>query len=286
MTEKIVVVGDTHLGAEHADVDAFNDFLDERYRKRDELDALVLLGDVWDMIRRDSFGCAWETSKTITAIKRLADELSVYLVFGNHDSHLRHLDSALYDVEFRDEFVLESGDSRIRFCHGNAFDKLQFDALSNHLSGAADRGDIDPTNGLKDPIVARGREILQVQKHRLRSAYDTIRPGKTSIATFPRRERRAHAYLERIPEEKLVYGHTHSPYVHPDNIAANPGSWKSTAPVHNTYLVIENGNITLHRHNDEGDDETIDTATFRNACSDEGEETDRPTASRNLAQRD
>lgn len=292
MTGRIVVAGDAHLGAERADVAAFTDFLEEQYRNRAETDALVLLGDVWDMIRRDPFGSAWETSETITRIRRLADELPVYFVFGNHDAHLRNLDKSLYDVSFREELALDSGDARIRFRHGKSFDRLQFDALSNHLSGPGDRGDIDPTNGAKDPVVEKGRAILQTQKRRLRTAYETIGNGAvfgdstgTDVTrspvdtTYPRRERRAHAFLERIPEDKLVYGHTHSPYVHPENVAANPGSWKSTAPVHNTYLVIENGDIGLYRHDVDGPDAPIDPATFHDGLPGEGDTIDRSEAS-------
>ncbi|WP_435345935.1 metallophosphoesterase [Haloarchaeobius sp. HRN-SO-5] len=280
MSGKIVVAGDAHLGAEHADVAAFNDFLESRYRRRDELQSLVLLGDVWDMIRRDPFGCAWETSETITQIKRLADEIPVYFVFGNHDTHLRHLDSAFYDVQFHDDLVMESGDTSIRFCHGKSFDRLQFDALSNHLSGPGDRGDIDPTNGLKDPIVAKGRDIVQTQKRRLRSTYESLRSGDAADVTpHPRREQRAHAYLERIPEDKLVYGHTHNPYVHPDNVAANPGSWKSTAPVHNTYLVIENGDLALYRHSDGDDDELVDPVAMDDGPATEAGRPEGSTAS-------
>lgn len=279
MTGPIVVAGDAHLGAERADADAFESFLAEQSR-RDDLAALVLLGDVWDMIRRDPFGCAWETSETIAHLKRLADGTAVYVVFGNHDTHLRHLDASRYDVAFREELVLESGDASVRFCHGESFDRLQFDALSTRLSGPGDRSDVDPTKGLKDPAVARGRELvlaqkrrLLTQKRRLRTVYETVRPGGTTDErgtaderettrepTYPRRERRAHAFLDRIPEDKLVYGHTHSPYVHPDDAVANPGSWTTTAPVHNTYLEIDDGTIALYRHARDGPDELVDPA--------------------------
>ncbi|WP_254525952.1 metallophosphoesterase family protein [Natrinema caseinilyticum] len=292
MAERIVVAGDAHLGAEHADVAAFTAFLEEQYRNRAEIDALILLGDVWDMIRRDSFGSAWETSETITRIKRLADELPVYVVFGNHDTHLRNLDTSLYNVAFRDEFVLDSGDASIRFRHGNAFDRLQFDALSNRLSGPGDRGDIDPTRGAKDPLVAKGRSILQAQKRRLRTVYETIGSGRgpdhiatsngsasPADPTYPRRERRAHAFLEQIPEDKLVYGHTHTPYVHPDNVAANPGSWKVTAPVHNTYLVVEDGKIELYRHDADGPDAPIDPTALRDGLLDDRDVADRSAVS-------
>ncbi|MGM0591453.1 MAG: metallophosphoesterase [Halobacteriota archaeon] len=253
MSGRIFVAGDVHLGAANADVNAFNSFLDALAAEHDSGDQLVLLGDVVDLVRRDPFGCAWEVSETVTRMKRLADEVPVSFVLGNHDTYLRNLDSTLYAVDFREQLVLTSGDRDIRFCHGMEFDRFQSEWLSNYLSGPGDRGDIDPTNGAKDPFVAKGRKLVHKEKHRLRSVYRSVRGLEASSATaYPRRERRAHAFLDTIAEDKLVYGHTHTPYVHADNVAANPGSWKSTAPLHNTFLVIEDGDIALYRHEETG----------------------------------
>lgn len=272
---RILVAGDVHLGAANADVDAFNGFLDHVRRESTSGDRVVLLGDVWDLVRRDPFGCAWETSETITRIKRVAETIPVHVVLGNHDAWLSGLDAALYDVEFHDRHVLESGDCRIRFCHGQSFDRLHSDVLSEYLSRGGDRGDIDPTRGRKDPLVAIGRGAVQHGKRRLRSTYRALRgvDGAGRVA-YPRRERRAHDHLGAIPEDKLVFGHTHRPYVRHDNAVANPGSWKTTAPVHNTYLVIEDGDIALFRHRDTGPDEPIVSAD----TTADGEPTREPQA--------
>lgn len=257
MTDTAVVVGDVHLGSPHANVDAFDDFLDGVYRDRESVGEVVLLGDLWDLVRRDPFGCAWETSETVTRVKRLAAALPVRYVLGNHDAYLRHLDRSLYDVELCDEHVVDHGEHRIRCCHGNAFDALQADAVSNYLSGPGDRGTLDPTDGRKDRVVAAARDRVQDAKRRLRVLTTGAKTNGDVPGPFPRRERRAHAFLERIPEDKLVYGHTHAPYVHPANVAANPGSWKATAPVHNTYLRIEDGDIGLFRHRGSAADERL-----------------------------
>jgi UDP-2,3-diacylglucosamine pyrophosphatase LpxH len=253
VTDRVLVAGDVHLGAANADVEAFDSFLDWVYREHRADAELVLLGDVLDLVRRDPFGCVWEMSETVTRIRRLAAEMPVSFIYGNHDTYLRTLDTALYDVTFRDQHVIESGGARIRFRHGMAFDRFHSDRLSEYLSGPGDLGDIDPTRGLKDPVVAKGRELIQDGKRGLRAAFGTLRGGRPVETTpFPRRESRAHAYLDTIPEDKLVFGHTHTPYVHPENIAANPGSWKTTAPLHNTFLDIQGGDITLHQYHDTG----------------------------------
>lgn len=253
MTSTVLAAGDVHLGSAHANDDAFNGFLDEVYDRRSDVAELVLLGDVWDLIRRDPFGCAWETAGTIQRLQRLAAALPVRLVVGNHDTYLRTLDASRYGIDVRDEYVLSQGDHTIRFCHGHAFDAFQFDALSRYLSGPGDRGDIDPTRGRKDPLVAAARTYARRGTNLLRSAL----PFGADSVTYSRRERRAHAFLDTIPEDKLVYGHTHTPYVHHENVAANPGSWKATAPTHNTYLRIEDGDVQLFKYRPSAEDERV-----------------------------
>lgn len=249
---RVIVAGDVHLGADNADVEAFNSFLDELYRDRATVDEVVLLGDLWDMIRRDPFGVAWETTRTVELLKRLANEVPVQYVLGNHDVYLEKLDSTRYELEFRESYTLEQDGTRIRFRHGHEFDNLQSNRLSRYLSGSGDRGEIDPTRGRKDPVVDGVRNAVGNIKTRL------LADGGESARAYPRRERRAHGYLGRTDADKLVYGHTHSPYVHHDNIAANPGSWKLTAPRHNTYVEIDGGELALYRYLSDDQDERIE----------------------------
>ncbi|WP_440991771.1 metallophosphoesterase [Haloarchaeobius baliensis] len=259
MTGTVVIAGDVHLGSENANAEAFNGFLDSIRHEREDVTEVVLLGDVWDMIRRDPFGVAWESADTISRLQALAAEVPVRLLLGNHDTYLGELDDARYDVAFMDEYAVEQGGTTIRFVHGNAFDRLQFDVLSSRLSGPGDRGDIDPTGGRKDPVVAAFRETVK-RGHQRVQALPLVGSVASSdaAASYSRRQRRAHAFLESIAEDKLVYGHTHSPYVHHENVAANPGSWKATAPVHNTYLVLEDGHLELYRYREYGEDEQLD----------------------------
>jgi len=253
VTAAVIAAGDVHLGSENANVEAFDGFLEDLHGE-DDVSEVVLLGDVWDMIRRDPFGCAWETAGTIRRLQALAERIPVRLVVGNHDTPLRDLDGSRYDIDIAEEHVLDQGGHSIRFCHGNAFDRLQFDTVSEYLAGPGDRGDIDPTRGRKDPLVAKARAYAQGGTARLRSVLPVAAAGATS---YSRRERRAHAFLDTVPEDKLVYGHTHTPYVHHDNVAANPGSWKATAPTHNTYLRIEQGEFRLFQYRPYGADEEV-----------------------------
>lgn len=56
------------------------------------------------------------------------------------------------------------------------------------------------------------------------------------------------ASLNINPEDTLVYGHTHDPFVNEDE--ANPGCWVSGSYLENSYLVIEDGRIDLNYWND------------------------------------
>lgn len=238
---QIVVASDVHIGSQNADVDAFNMFLDDCYEACHAGDHLVLLGDIFDFVRQDPDTYRQAYRDTITLLEDLGDTIPVYYVSGNHDRHpdLLELDNISC---YTDDIVLDSGEDRIRFRHGDAFDRFQLDALEQPLTLIGRTvGDIDPTRGRKDPFVRKAKELSQYM----------------SGETYPARERRAHRYLDTIPEEKLVYGHTHDAYVHPDNVAANPGSWKVTKDVHNTYLTIEDGHITLHQYHADGEDEPI-----------------------------
>lgn len=249
---RVIVIGDVHLGAHNANVDAFNSFLKDVYQDRASIDEVVLLGDIWDMVRRDPFGVAWETVTTLEHIKRLAKAVPVQFIFGNHDIHLQKLDSTRYELEFRTDYTLVQDGTGILFRHGHEFDGLHSNRLSKYLSGTGDRGDIDPTRGHKDPIVASIRDAVTNVKTQLRTD-----GGSARAHMYPRRERRAHEFLRTAAADKLVYGHTHAPYIHHDNLVANPGSWKSTAPVHNTYLEIIEGQLALYQYRPGSEDERI-----------------------------
>lgn len=238
----IIVAGDVHLGSDNANVKDFNAFLEDLYTHHDSIEELVLLGDLWDMIRRDPFGVAWETTNTLYRIKRLAEIIPVSYIIGNHDLYLTELDGTRYEVDFLEQYTLEQAGVQVHFRHGHEFDRLHSNRLSAYLSGPGDLGDIDPTRGRKDPIIADARDAIGKFKQHLRTDGEGI-PSRE----YHRRERRAHDFLRTISADKLVYGHTHAPYVHHENLVANPGSWKASVPLHNTYVEISEGNLSLYR---------------------------------------
>jgi predicted phosphodiesterase len=94
-------------------------------------------------------------------------------------------------------------------------------------------------------LIENRYEITETVEHmRLppdeRSSFDRERALATS--------RGAYILLGMQPGDKLVYGHTHRPFVNEEATVANTGSWVNEGPAdrpRNTYLVIKDGHMEL-----------------------------------------
>jgi len=70
------------------------------------------------------------------------------------------------------------------------------------------------------------------------------REGIDRINQFARSEVKR-IFLGLKKTEKLVFGHTHQPFINTN--VANTGSWVSDAKEQNTYIEIENGKMKLRK---------------------------------------
>ena len=80
--KKVVVCSDEHLGYSTSQADEFRSFLDY-VAKRNDIGALVVLGDLVDMWRRDVSGLFLEYSDVadrLSALRRSG--ISIYIVAG------------------------------------------------------------------------------------------------------------------------------------------------------------------------------------------------------------
>src|SRR5919199_4944418 len=101
---KIIVTSDQHLGYEHSNVSDFTNFLD-LMMSRNDVQSLILLGDLIDMWSRDVSGlflCFSEITKKILDL-RDSRKIDVYIVAGNHDYHLLNLQGKDYKFKFYQE---------------------------------------------------------------------------------------------------------------------------------------------------------------------------------------
>ena len=51
------------------------------------------------------------------------------------------------------------------------------------------------------------------------------------------------------PDEAIIFGHTHSPFITDDKMVINSGSWVTDNDFHDTYVEIDNdGNANLRQY--------------------------------------
>jgi UDP-2,3-diacylglucosamine pyrophosphatase LpxH len=245
----IVAVSDQHLGIETADKAAFLRFLDQIQNDSSVTD-LVLLGDVVDMWRRDASGVFLENMDVVNRIILLQKKMRVYYIAGNHDFHVLKLQGKGYPINFIKNLTLQQDGVTYKFLHGWEFDEMQREHFMESLChGMSDE------KGNRDTSVwsALTRDEGDVQ-HLLSIIFNRDSYRKTTQMLMLDPQERLEGKLKGLekkacstvqPGEVLVFGHTHRPFVNAAENAANTGSWITTAPIHNTYVRLEEGKPRL-----------------------------------------
>lgn len=247
---KVVVTSDQHLGSATADKEAFNAFLDG-LRDDCSLTHFVLLGDVVDMWRRDASGVFLENHDTISKILALQSRgVKVYYLAGNHDYHVLNLQLPSYPFRFLKELEIPDGQITYRFVHGHSYDPEQKEhiiallcrIMSDNL-GTYENNLWTNLNHFEEvlrkyPVIGSKSEVREVvdrlrrrPEERLQSSIDKIN---------------ATACADVKPNQVLVFGHTHAPFINKAENVVNSGSWVKDAKIHNTYVVISDGKPRLY----------------------------------------
>lgn len=178
----------------------------------------------------------------------LGSSIKVCFIVGNHDFHLRNLEDHRYPFQFLESMApMQAGSTSYNFKHGWEFDLEQqppiMEALCHNLSNGAgaDRTEVyNAFTGLEDKLenvfkLHGGMDgyldhLLQGPESRLEEVLPTIEKA---------------AYASLGPGERLVFGHTHRPFVSVDGRLANAGSWVTDAAVHNTFVELDGDQIRL-----------------------------------------
>ena len=256
---RVVVFSDVHLGTSQCNRDAFSKFVQQL--GRDTPDLIVIAGDLLDFWRRSNAEVLTENKEVLRDLFGLP--CNIAHVVGNHDY-------ALWDManrqhwEYRFEMLdrkqgiaknlrVKVGNSRYFITHGYDLDvavTMEYLPLETYEAFAAAQCRADDTLGsaaslLWDAITIAGKHIPTARKvsngsHEdieYRDIYDVANSGA------------AHLLLGCHPGDRLIYGHTHYPYITKDGQVANTGSWCTEAglPVHNTYVEITENGMTLER---------------------------------------
>lgn len=77
---KCIVVSDVHLGTEDSNRDKFIDFIADL---EDDVECLVLLGDIFDFWRRDPVGVLLENVDIVHNLLSMEPRINVFFVVGN-----------------------------------------------------------------------------------------------------------------------------------------------------------------------------------------------------------
>lgn len=252
---RAIALSDVHLGWQESQSKAFRDFLSNL----PEVDYLLILGDFFEMWRRDLVGTVLENRDVLDQLKRIHEGgVEVVLVAGNHDKHFYNMGPPEnYPVPFqwRMDFRIAVPGRTYVFKHGHQYDpSCQNEVLNEAICHTNDyegkrlsdagEGNIaeaarlaNPANALRDSTVPyvplRDRATLR------RIKQPGLRDDGPNLAII---RQRARASIK--PGEFLVHGHTHVPLLEANY--ADDGCW-----VHGRrdYVFIDDLDVSLRTWN-------------------------------------
>ena len=252
MTEKkCIVVSDVHLGTELSDRDRFIDFIDNL---ENDVDRLVLLGDILDFWRRDPVGVLLENIDVIQKLLSLEPAINVSYVLGNHDFHLirfpRSYFGSIFDLNY--DLSLIYGETTYRFIHGYQLEYKRFGTLAAYEMFADEMCEAgDDVGRVADAVWKRvcggGKVIDRIRNLIGRPNWVSKIVGETVAPPDKRDLKKLEGYAAQLTTgryagEFLIYGHTHEPFVKTEKNIANTGSWGEGSA---DYLEIDAGGVTL-----------------------------------------
>ena len=219
-----IVISDLHLGSGVCQAKAIVDFLEMIHFRRLRTQRLILNGDVFDSIDfRRLKKSHW---KVLSLLRKLADEIEVVWVCGNHDGSAEVV-SHLLGLEVVDEIVVRSGDKQVLFLHGHQFDQFidrypMATRLADNLYRVLQK--IDRSHRFAKMAKRRSKTFLR--------STEKIRSGAVNRA-------------RELDADVVCCGHTHLAVAFPDEAVPyfNSGCWTET-PSH--YLSRADGVVSLH----------------------------------------
>lgn len=263
---KCIAVSDVHLGIEYSNRSKFIDFIDNL---GDDVDCLVLLGDILEFWRRDPVGVMLENIDIIQKLMSLEPEINVYYVVGNHDFHLIRFPQSYFGVKLnlKRDLSLEYGGTKYRFIHGHQLEHKRFDTIETYetfadsLCMAGD--DVGKAADMIWETIGEGGGgrggILDMIRNIIISIYSSGPPPKDSLPWIKDRiveimlepeelmmKKYEEYAIELVNEtykgEFLIYGHSHKPCVKMEVNIANTGSWVKGS---SDYLEIDEHGVVL-----------------------------------------
>lgn len=259
---RMIAVSDVHLGYTQQKPQ-FLAFLDHLVTKN--LSHFVILGDFVDMWRRDNVGLLIENVDVFTRLETLQQRaVPVHIIAGNHDFLLRKLETlstakGQYHFHFhRSGCSIPGFDPSFRFYHGYEFDPIWkeacylFDILCQSSDKTGDQFEafykhLQKVWGFWKSLIKRFTKQTDKRKYR-----QLFLPPEQRLV-YPDIRKEALSKLQALNGGKLIFGHTHEPFVNDAQTLANTGSWcqptgaRGTKLHYNTFLEISPNTIELKK---------------------------------------
>jgi UDP-2,3-diacylglucosamine pyrophosphatase LpxH len=257
----ILVVSDIHLGYENCNKKDFGDFLDNI--KNIELDHLVLLGDLFDFWRHNESEIIIDNKDILEKFDNLKAK-KIHYVIGNHDYYMLKLNERYnekYPFEVKKFLRLQDGSNEFYFIHGYEFEVFSSEIVEMSLEtyemiseNMCFNGDI--VGGVEshfwDIFQRSERELknlkLKNPTERLNLLDENNIIDKSNKTYQLAISEGKHYLLGNKPNETLIFGHTHVPFINEEKKVANTGSWVNELPnkeFQNSYIEIKNGKMEL-----------------------------------------
>ena len=244
----ILVISDVHLGYKNCNHDDFLAFLDSYDT---EINHLVLLGDFFDFWRRNNAKIITENEDILEKLNNL-NAKNIHYVVGNHDYYMFNLRERYGDnfpFTISKYLRLEDNGNSFYFIHGYEFEILSLEPMTlemyeefsekmcfseDIIGGVASHlWDFIQGSGFKENIEKNPRERLESKTKKIYN-FATSK-GKSFL-------------LGMKPDDRLVFGHTHGPFINNERTVANTGSWINELPkkeYQNSYVEISKGEMEL-----------------------------------------
>jgi UDP-2,3-diacylglucosamine pyrophosphatase LpxH len=251
----IIAVSDIHLGYNESDNTSFKKFVSEYVSKKlGTKDNFVLLGDIFDFWRRKNMDPLLENESVLTEILNM--DTKVHYVVGNHDYYMLKIKERFpeyHALKIEKYLRLPDGKNKFFFIHG-----YELDVLANYEPLTLKEYErISETLCRAENILGWIMSTLWGIKKKLKKSPEKRKNWKKQKGTQP--PSNSHMYNMEIfacskvrnfflgleKDEKLVFGHTHNPFV--DEDTGNTGSWVKYGPIYNTFIEIENGKMRLKK---------------------------------------
>lgn len=248
----IIAISDVHLGYRNSNRESFREFLEQCAQI--EIEHFVILGDLMDFWRANNADVIVDNQDILGQICRL-NARNTYYIPGNHDIFIhklaeRHPDFYPFKVSRR--LRLSDGGNTFNFLHGYELEVLAnlepmtieyYEKLSLRMCF---------TERFTGGIASRLWDLIEEKSELSAKAWWMRKPPHERNALDRARalatSKGAGIVLGTRPGDRVIYGHTHRPFIDEEKGVANTGSWVDEGPadrLRNTYVVIKDGQMDL-----------------------------------------